>query len=66
MASSLEVEDRHLHLRHKLDTLGFCQPLPIGAIGLVGAILDDLVQTTDSLKLAKDEIRELRDVSDFL
>lgn len=55
----MSLDKRHLQLRQQLDALGFNQPLPIGALGLVSALLDDLIQTTESLKEAKDEINQL-------
>uniref|UniRef100_A0A336K4M7 CSON010707 protein n=1 Tax=Culicoides sonorensis TaxID=179676 RepID=A0A336K4M7_CULSO len=55
----MSLDERHLQLRKHLDKLGFNQPLPIGAIGLVSALVDDLIQTTESLKEAKVEIAQL-------
>lgn len=55
----MSLDKRHLQLRQQLDALGFNQPLPIGALGLVTALLDDLIHTTESLKEAKDEINLL-------
>lgn len=49
-------------VRQKLDALGFCQPLTTGALGLVGAILEDLLKTTDSLKKLKNENKQLLEV----
>lgn len=45
---------KHNGLRKRLDVLGFSQPLPLGAVPLVGAILEDLIRTTESLKQQKD------------
>lgn len=53
---------RHGDIRQKLDALGFCQPLPSGALGLVGAILEDLLKTTDSLKKLKNANGKLLEV----
>lgn len=53
---------RHGDIRQKLDALGFCQPLPTGALGVVGAILEDLLKTTDSLKKLKNENKQLLEV----
>lgn len=58
----MNVDNRYSLLRNKLDTLGFTQPLPIGALSIVSAILDDLVLTTNSLKRAKEEITQLQEV----
>lgn len=63
MTERFDVEERYQYLRSKLDTLGFCQALPITAISLVGSILDDLIITTSSLKKAKHELHQLREVS---
>lgn len=57
------MDNRYALLRNKLDTLGFVQPLPIGALSIVSAILDDLILTTNSLKRAKEEIAQLQEVS---
>lgn len=58
----MNADNRYSLLRNKLDTLGFTQPLPIGALSIVSAILDDLVLTTNSLKRAKDEVAQLQEV----
>lgn len=50
---------KHNGLRKRLDVLGFSQPLPLGAVPLVGAILEDLIQTTESLKQHKDQVHKL-------
>lgn len=47
---------KHNGLRKRLDVLGFSQPLPLGAVPLVGAILEDLIRTTESLKQHKDQV----------
>ncbi|XP_055854505.1 centrosomal protein of 135 kDa isoform X2 [Episyrphus balteatus] len=47
------------NLRHKLDVLGYTQPLPLAAISLVGAIFEDLVKTTESLRDSKLKISNL-------
>jgi len=60
----MDIDSRYTTIRNRLDTLGFCQPLPIGALGVVSAILDDLIQTTDSFKKAKYELIELKQVCD--
>lgn len=52
-------EMKHNGLRKRLDVLGFTQPLPLGAVPLVGAILEDLIQTTETLKDHKDQIHKL-------
>lgn len=58
----MDVDARYSVLREKLDTLGFTQPLPIGSLAVVTAILDDLILTTNSLKHAKREIIQLKEV----
>lgn len=45
----MSLDERHLQLRRRLDKLGFNQPLPIGALGLVTALLDDLLQVNSIL-----------------
>ncbi|KFB46792.1 AGAP010985-PA-like protein [Anopheles sinensis] len=55
----MEIEDRHSELRKRLDVLGFGHPLPLGAIGIVSAILDDLIQTSEKLKCANQQIDQL-------
>ncbi|CRK90380.1 CLUMA_CG003994, isoform A [Clunio marinus] len=48
------------YLRQKLNLLGYeYQTLPISAIGIVSAILDDLIITTEALKDSKDQISKL-------
>uniref|UniRef100_A0A499FV14 Centrosomal protein of 135 kDa n=1 Tax=Anopheles farauti TaxID=69004 RepID=A0A499FV14_9DIPT len=55
----MEIEARHSDLRNRLDGLGFGQPLPLSAIGIVSAILDDLIQTSEKLKSANQQIELL-------
>ncbi|XP_055695136.1 centrosomal protein of 135 kDa-like isoform X1 [Lutzomyia longipalpis] len=55
----MDTEERQKNLRKKLDLLGFRQPLPVSGVGLVSALLEDLLKTTDSLKVAKKEINQL-------
>uniref|UniRef100_A0AAG5DMN2 Uncharacterized protein n=1 Tax=Anopheles atroparvus TaxID=41427 RepID=A0AAG5DMN2_ANOAO len=55
----MEIEARHSELRKRLDLLGFGHPLPLGAIGIVSAILDDLIQTSEKLKCANQQIDQL-------
>lgn len=62
----MDVDARYSLLRDKLDTLGFTQPLPIGSLAIVAAILDDLILTTNSLKHAKKEVSQLREVNRFV
>ncbi|XP_055614465.1 centrosomal protein of 135 kDa-like [Uranotaenia lowii] len=60
MASEvIDIDSLHVDLRKRLDLLGFNHPLPIGAIGIVSAILDDLIKTAEKLKFAKQHINEL-------
>lgn len=58
----MDLDYHHGNLRNKLDTLGFTQHLPIGAMSLVSAILDDLLKTTNSLKKSKETIKNLLEV----
>lgn len=58
----MDMEERQKNLRKKLDLLGFRQPLPVAGVGLVSALVEDLLKTTDSLKLAKKEINQLLQV----
>lgn len=46
-------------IRDKLYSLGFDQPLPIGSLPIVTALLDDLLKTGDNLKEIKDENKQL-------
>uniref|UniRef100_A0A182NZX5 Uncharacterized protein n=1 Tax=Anopheles epiroticus TaxID=199890 RepID=A0A182NZX5_9DIPT len=55
----MEIEARHSELRKRLDGLGFGHPLPLSAIGIVSAILDDLIQTSEKLKCANQKIEVL-------
>lgn len=51
---------RQDYMRQKLDLLGYSShQLPLSAVPLVSAILDDLIATTESLKKAKDELGTL-------
>lgn len=54
--NSATSDMKHNGLRKRLDVLGFSQPLPLGAVPLVGAILEDLIRTTESLKQQKDQV----------
>lgn len=58
----MDLDSRYSLVRDKLYTLGFDQPLPIGSLGLVTALLDDLVKTTSNLKATKDENKQLLEV----
>nr|XP_049466125.1 centrosomal protein of 135 kDa isoform X2 [Anopheles coluzzii] len=55
----MDIEARHSELRTRLDVLGFGHPLPLSAIGIVSAILDDLIQTSEKLKCANQRIEQL-------
>ncbi|XP_053669259.1 centrosomal protein of 135 kDa [Anopheles marshallii] len=55
----MDIEGRHSELRKRLDVLGFGHPLPLSAIGIVSAILDDLIQTSEKLKNANHKIELL-------
>ncbi|GAB0100568.1 centrosomal protein of 135 kDa [Sergentomyia squamirostris] len=55
----MDIDVRQKNLRKKLDLLGFRQQLPVSAVGLVSALLEDLLKTTESLKFAKEEINKL-------
>lgn len=57
-----DLDNRHASIREKLYTFGFEQPLPINAMGLVSALLDDLIKTTENLKAAKAQINCLKEV----
>lgn len=47
----MSLDERHLQLRKRLDKLGFNQPLPIGALGLATALLDDLLQASSLISV---------------
>lgn len=56
----MDFNIRQDYMRQKLDLLGYSShSLPLSAVPLVSAILDDLIATTESLKKAKDELGEL-------
>lgn len=57
------AEQRYSLLRSKLTNLGFTQPLPLGSIAIVSALLDDLILTDKNLKDAKKKICELEKVT---
>lgn len=59
----MNIDARHKLLREKLDSLGFTQPLPIGSLAIVSALLDDLVLGTKKLKEAKQTNASLEQVS---
>lgn len=56
----MSFELRFEYLRKKLDLLGYeSYELPQSAISIVGAVIDDLISTTQSLKTSKDELAQL-------
>ncbi|XP_062535190.1 centrosomal protein of 135 kDa-like isoform X1 [Armigeres subalbatus] len=55
----MDIDTLHLDLRKRLNVLGFNHPLPLGAIGIVSAILDDLIKTSEKLKSSKQQICHL-------
>ncbi|XP_055902694.1 centrosomal protein of 135 kDa [Eupeodes corollae] len=55
----MSVDCIYNNLRQKLDVLGYTQPLPLAAITLVGALFEDLVKTTESLRDSKLKICNL-------
>lgn len=59
----MDIDARHSLLRAKLNNLGFTQPLPIGSLAIVSALLDDLVLTNKQLKDAKKTIATLEKVT---
>ncbi|XP_058833557.1 centrosomal protein of 135 kDa [Topomyia yanbarensis] len=56
----MDLDALHSDLRKRLDVLGFNHPLPLGAIGIVSAILDDLIKTSEKLKAARQQIQQLQ------
>lgn len=58
-----ELDNKHACIREKLYALGFEQPLPINAMGLVSELLNDLIKTTENLKAAKQKINNLTEVT---
>lgn len=56
----MDIDALHSDLRKRLDVLGFNHPLPLGAIGIVSAILDDLIKTSEKLKASKQQISQLQ------
>lgn len=59
----MDIEARHTFLREKLNSYGFTQPLPVGSIAIVSALLDDLILTNKHLKDAKKTNAELEKVT---
>lgn len=57
----MDTDSRHQFIKKKLELLGYSQTLPVAAISLVSSLIDDLIQTSESLKVAKDEIQELEE-----
>lgn len=56
----MDAGTKFAYVRQKLDLLGYNdQSLPLSAIPIVSSILDDLIVTTEGLKLAKDQIAQL-------
>ncbi|XP_038107833.1 centrosomal protein of 135 kDa isoform X2 [Culex quinquefasciatus] len=55
----MDIDTLHADLRKRLDILGFNHPLPLGAIGIVSAILSDLIKTSEKLKSSKQQIEQL-------
>uniref|UniRef100_A0A1A9X335 Centrosomal protein of 135 kDa n=1 Tax=Glossina brevipalpis TaxID=37001 RepID=A0A1A9X335_9MUSC len=47
------------NLRQKLDVMGYKQTLPLTAVPIVGAVFEDLVKTTESLRDSKKQLIEL-------
>jgi hypothetical protein len=47
-------EQKYLTLRKRLDQFGYKQPLAIESLPLVEKLFQDLIQTTEALKKAKD------------
>lgn len=59
----MDIDARYSLLRGKLNNLGFTQPLPLGSLAIVSALLDDLVLTEKNLKDAKKKTCELEKVT---
>uniref|UniRef100_A0A1Q3G3E5 Putative myosin class ii heavy chain n=1 Tax=Culex tarsalis TaxID=7177 RepID=A0A1Q3G3E5_CULTA len=55
----MDIDTLHADLRKRLDILGFNHSLPLGAIGIVSAILSDLIKTSEKLKSSKQQIEQL-------
>lgn len=58
MTNSSVVETRFTGLRRHLDQLGYKQPLGLDGIPLAERLLSDLLQTTDSLRLAELDLQK--------
>ena len=56
----MENDGLYNNLRKKLDVLGYSQPLP--GLALVGALFQDLITTTESLRDCKHKIQNLLEV----
>lgn len=55
----MNLDAEYKQVREDLYQMGFNQPLPIGSLALVQALLGDLVKTTNSLKRLNDENQQL-------
>lgn len=59
----MDLDAEYKQLREDLYQLGFHQPLPIGSLALVQALLLDLVKTTLNLKKLHGENQQLLKVN---
>lgn len=58
----MDLDTRYSLTRDRLYTLGFEQPLPIGSLAIVTALLDEIVQTSNNLKHAQESNKQLQEV----
>lgn len=59
----MDLDTRYAITRDRAYSLGFEQPLPIGSLAIVTALLDELVQTSGNLKHAQAANKQLQEVS---
>ena len=58
----MNFDTEYSKIREQLYKLGFDQPLPIGSLPIVTALLDDLIIQTSHLKKTKDANNKLLEV----
>lgn len=58
----MDLDSRYSLVRDQLYRLGFEQPLPIGSLPIVTALLESSVKTDAALRQCKDENKKLLEV----
>lgn len=62
----MDLDTRYTITRERAYSLGFDQPLPIGSLAIVTALLDELLQSSANLKNAQASNRQLHEVGAML